>query len=536
MGGVPSPDQETLLLAFPSASATKLAFVHGATDIWLCDMVSGVPGSPRRIVAGNGTLANLRISPDEQYVAFSGNECGQWAVYVQRLSGGLPQRLTFHPGNGMGSHNRGAEPRDSIVCGWTPDSSHVLFTSTRLSPLARGMGQLYKVPIDPTATPTGALPTTLPPPEVFHGVLSPDGDAIAYVELPPPTATWKRYRGGQTQPVMMFDLVSMETTTVPFENDNCSCPCWGSDGSVYFISDRSGSCNIWSYAPATGKLTQMTEHTEEDTKYLSYTLGASVLAYAQGGRIHLLPLGGTATPLSLKLSSDFRHSRTGYRTGPVTSASISPSGVRAVVATRGEVLTVPVKHGAVRNISNSPGVNERAPAWSPDGQWIATIAFNGAEEDTTLLIRPQIAATASAETKTINLGPNYYYTAVWSPDSTKLALVDKTMSISLLNLEKGNEVTQIASAANDPSMGTRTEPPCWSPDSKWLAYLQEGQDGSACSRVMLYSIVDATTSAATDGCADVTSVYATTYIPSLVFSAPSHLYCEPLQHLFCRCF
>jgi tricorn protease len=283
MATVPSPDAETLLLSFPSASASKLAFVHGATDIWLCDLVSGVPSAPRRIVAGNGTLANLRISPDEQWVAFSGNECGQWAVYIQRLSGGLPQRLTYHPGNGMVAHNRGAEPRDSIVTGWTADSSHVLFTSTRLSPLARGMGQLYQVPIDPSASPTGALPTALPLPEVFSGVLSPDGDAIAYVELPPPTATWKRYRGGQTQPVMMFDLTSLETTSVPFENDNCSCPCWASDGNVYFISDRSGSSNIWSYSPATSKLTQMTAHTEQDTKYLSFTLGASVLAYSQAG-------------------------------------------------------------------------------------------------------------------------------------------------------------------------------------------------------------------------------------------------------------
>ena len=41
----------------------------------------------------------------------------------------------------------------------------------------------------------------------------------------------------------MFDLTSQVTTTVPFENDNCSCPCWASDGAVYFISDRSGSSN-----------------------------------------------------------------------------------------------------------------------------------------------------------------------------------------------------------------------------------------------------------------------------------------------------
>jgi len=44
--------------------------------------------------------------------------------------------------------------------------------------------------------------------------------------------------------------------------------------------------------------------------------------------------------------------------------------VRALEA-HGEILTVPVKNGPIRNITNTPGVMERSPAWSPDGQSIA---------------------------------------------------------------------------------------------------------------------------------------------------------------------
>ena len=99
------------------------------------------------------------------------------------------------------------------------------------------------------------------------------------------------------------------------------------------------SLAVWSYNPAHPKsLKQLTDHTEEDAKYLSYTLGASALAYSQGGRLHLLPLGGTASPLSLKLTSDYRHSRPGFKSGPVVGVSISPTGVRAALNTRGEVL------------------------------------------------------------------------------------------------------------------------------------------------------------------------------------------------------
>lgn len=175
------------------------------------------------------------------------------------------------------------------------------------------------------------------------------------MELPPPTATWKRYRGGQTQPIKFFDLTSYETTEVPFENDNCSCPCWVDTGVVYFISDRSGSANVFSYDPSdsAARPIQLTQHSEEDVKWLSFTAGASTLCYSQAGRLHLLPLGSSAVavPLKLKLLSDFRHTRSGFRAGSITGASISPSGVRAAVTIRGEVLTVPLKHGGVRNIS-----------------------------------------------------------------------------------------------------------------------------------------------------------------------------------------
>ena len=47
------------------------------------------------------------------------------------------------------------------------------------------------------------------------------------------------------------------------------------------------------------------------------------------------------------------------------------SGIRAALEAHGEILTVPVKAGPIRNITNTPGVMERSPAWSPDGQSIA---------------------------------------------------------------------------------------------------------------------------------------------------------------------
>ena len=62
--------------------------------------------------------------------------------------------------------------------------------------MARGGGKLYTVAVDAgaAAAAAAALPLPMALPEVFQGCLSPDGRSVAYIELAPPTATWKRYR------------------------------------------------------------------------------------------------------------------------------------------------------------------------------------------------------------------------------------------------------------------------------------------------------------------------------------------------------
>ena len=90
--------------------------------------------------------------------------------------------------------------------------------------------------------------------------------------------------------------------------------------------------------------------------------------------------------------------------------------MRAVFEARGEILSVPAEKGDFRNLTNTPGIAERDPAWSPDGKWIAY--FSDESGEYALHLRDQ---SGLGDVKKINLGnpPSFFYSPIWSPDSTK---------------------------------------------------------------------------------------------------------------------
>src|SRR5207253_864348 len=82
-------------------------------------------------------------------------------------------------------------------------------------------------------------------------------------------------------------------------------------------------------------------------------------------------------------------------TNLIRRAALSPTGVRAIFEARGELLTVPAEKGEIRNLTNTPGVAERSPAWSPDGQWIAY--FSDESGEYALHVRDQSGAGRSSQ-------------------------------------------------------------------------------------------------------------------------------------------
>ena len=110
--------------------------------------------------------------------------------------------------------------------------------------------------------------------------------------------------------------------------------------------------------------------------------GPGAIVYEQFGSLHLYDLRVIASNPSLSISiADLVEVRAPFRKSREANQqpAISPTGVRAVFEAHGEILTVPAEKGDIRNITNSPGVADRDPAWSPDGKSIAYFSDESGE-------------------------------------------------------------------------------------------------------------------------------------------------------------
>jgi tricorn protease len=468
----PAADDETLLLRQPTISKTAVAFVY-AGDIWIADRKGG---EARRLTVNPGVEADPLFSPDGALIAFTGNYDGNTDVYIIPATGGDPRRLTFHPDG------------DSVR-GWTPDGKAVVFRSSRYSNSGR-YGQLFTVPVE------GGFPQRLPMPMAERGVYSPDATRIAYTPIRDAFGTWKRYRGGQTTPIWLFDVRTYDIEAVPHENASDTFPLWIGD-TVYFLSDRNRIMNLFACDTKTKQVKQVTNHADYDVKCA--TAGDGVIAYEQGGRIHVFnPANGQTTPVKIHVAPDLPNKRPHYvkAGGFIRDAAISPTGKRAAIEARGEIFTVPAKKGDIRNLTQTSGAHERSPAWSPDGKWIAY--FSDATGEYRLMIREQ---TGVEPPRTIPLAePTFFYLPRWSPDSKKLVFIDKHQNLFWLEVATSKPV-RIDTDTYDYLW--RSMDPAWSPDSQWIAYAKRLDNHLRA--IFVYELATGKTHQVTDGMSDAES-------------------------------
>ncbi|HUN76228.1 MAG TPA: PDZ domain-containing protein [Steroidobacteraceae bacterium] len=462
-----------LLLQQPTMNRTQIVFVYGG-ELW---SVSRDGGAASRLTTGVGIQSDPHFSPDGRWVAFTGNYGGNPDVYVVSANGGVPRRLTYHPAF------------DQAI-GWTPDGTRVLFASNR-DAFASGVTNLYSISLK------GGLPERLPFPLAFEGAYSPDGTQIAYRPAPFAFGTWSHYRGGTETKIWLAKLSDSSYEEIPRGDWNEFDPMW-LGGKLYFLSDEHGPFTLYEYDPSTKESRQVLPNEGMPIKEAS--AGPDAIIYSQFGSIHIFdPASGREHSVSVRVAGDFPQLLPHFDSVEhhILSADISPTGARAVFEAHGEILTVPAEHGDVRDITHSPGVADRTPAWSPDGKSIAY--FSDESGEYALHVRGQ-KGLAPARKFGLGSAPTFFYDPRWSPDSKKIAYTDKRLNVWYLDLATGTPVKIDTDVYETPE---RTLSPSWSPDSEWVAYTKLLRNHMRA--VFVYSLAAGKSTQITDGMSDARS-------------------------------
>jgi tricorn protease len=321
--------QGTRLLRHPTVSRDLVAFVY-AGDLWV---VPRSGGEARRLTSTSGAETDPCFSPDASQIAFTATVAGNTDVYVVPTAGGDPKRLTYHPGVDR-------------VRGWTPDGRRVVLASGRTSAPQQAFFRLWTIGLD------GGLPDPLPIPRAFKGVYSPDGQRIAYEEFSTAfipgwyeTSQWRHYRGGRTHPIRIMTLKDYVVEKLPWSNSNDTDPMWVGN-TVYFLSDRNHTVNLFSYRLDTKELTQVTKH--DDFDVMNASASSDAIVYEQAGYIHLLDTKtGQARRLNIDVNGDLPWARPQFKkvVSMIRNSALSPTGIRAAFEARGEIFTVPTEKG-----------------------------------------------------------------------------------------------------------------------------------------------------------------------------------------------
>ena len=458
-----------LLLREPALGKTQIVFSY-AGDLWT---VPREGGQAVRLTSGPGVESHPVFSPDGAEVAFSGEYEGNVDIYTVSADGGLPRRLTFHPA-------------PEIPVAWTPDGSKILFRSN-----AESYSRFTKLF---TVSSRGGLPESLPLPSGFSGSYSADQQRLAYLPIIPAFDIWKRYRGGRTTPIWIAKLSDSTVEKIPRNNSNDINPLWIGQR-IYFLSDRNGPVTLFSYDLASKKVAQAVDNHGLDMKYA--TAFGDTIAYEQFGAIYLFDTrSGKSHEVNIEVSGDVVDVRPSFQKvdAHIANAGISPTGKRAVFEARGDIFSVPVEHGDVRNLTDSSGVAERDPAWSPDGKLITYFSDESGE----YALHLQQQNGLGAVTK-IPLGdhPAFFYHPRWSPDSKKIAYTDNRLNVWFIDLDKKQPIKIDTDTYQTPFHDLS---PVWSPDNKWIAYNKVLRNHQRA--VFVYSVDSGKSTQVTDGMSD----------------------------------
>lgn len=414
-------------------------------DIWT---VPSTGGHASRLTVHPAIDSNPHWTPDGKRIVFSSTRYGSPDVFVMNADGSDIKRLTFDSGQ-------------EIPTAVSPDGRFVYGSTSDFGPW-----DCFRVSIDGG----GVTRLTNHPYEYkYLPVVSPDGKHVAFCRGSYTARAWQKpnIKSSALPDIWIADNEVPLTNQHNITPDEATeiCPQWGPDGTIFFISNRTGWPNIWRMNPDGSGGKELTHHVDGTASYLTVSADGKTGAFIFESELYRIDMEtGVNHKVEVSVTSDQRMNpiQDSDATDKLADYAIAPDGKRAAIQVRGDIFVLPEKGGTTRRLTDNPGLDQypifldpKTILYSRSGEnakrQLATVTVDGVKKDFLATDEDAMHPLPSPDAKAVafHLGRD------------KIAIVSASGGTPRVVM-RGNYVDALDGAAAF----------SWSPDSKWLAIAQ----------------------------------------------------------------
>lgn len=443
-----------------SPDGQNILFTHMG-DIY---SVSSKGGTALPLTTASSWEGNPVWSPDGKWIAYASDRFGNMDIFVLPAAGGQSFRLTYHSG-------------DDIPSDFSADSSKVLFTSSRYDQLnisedpSRRKPELYHVAI------SGGTPQQILPILTRQAQWNNQGDTLLYTNEPSLEHFLRKHDNSPSaRDIWLANPKAGQFKQLTTNEWTDHTPVWAPDQkSFYFLSERSGSSNVWIQSLKKGETSakQLSFHNLHPVRDLSIA-NTNEYAYSYHGSIYFADQKNKPKQVPIAIRTDAKGSSiiNVSANDKISEFVISPDGKEVAYITRGNIFVTSVDFATTRQITFTPG-KEVNLEYAPDGRslFYASERMERWKIYKTSLVIPNekrfYVSTKLKEQELFQTNSSVFKPKV-SPNGKLIAYISDWDELRVYDLEKNNSNSILAPDMNF-SMYVGSLNFSWSPDSKWLA-------------------------------------------------------------------
>ncbi|HKK76461.1 MAG TPA: S41 family peptidase [Saprospiraceae bacterium] len=334
-----SPDGSTIIFTFDK-------------DLW---KVASTGGTAVRLTAMEGSETNPSISPDGQWLAFTGSQFGNQDVYLMPIEGGTITQLTFH------------QAADEVST-WSWDSQTIYFTSNRYNRTTT-----YRL------SAKGGTPQRLFG-HYFNNVhnlaLAPDGQQAYFNE------SWesdnftnrKRYKGAFNPDIKTYNFQTQTYQKLTDYEGKDMWPLTNRQGDLYFVSDEyNGEYNLYQLdGERRNRLTRFST----SVKNPAISADGSQIVFQKDYQIWRYDTQrkrASEVPITIYRNSTLAKTQDFNVSGKITDFDVSDDGKKFCFVSRGELFVSDTEGKLIRQIPTRADGRVLEVHWVKDN---ATILFS----------------------------------------------------------------------------------------------------------------------------------------------------------------